>query len=151
MSRPPQARMDLLTRLLDAYERSSSYGSQRPWRRDIIVRLDTAAFPEAFAPDGRERHAELMSAAQHLEREGSVRMVRHVRGPLTEQPKELRLGPAELHQAYASAAAFGYEPLALGLSRLERHARGLEAQPDCEAIREFLEKLANRLPVGICP
>jgi hypothetical protein len=141
-----QARMELLTRLLEAYERSSSYGSAGPWRRDIILRLDASSFPDAFAPDGREGLAELIAAALHLEREGSVRIVRHARGPLASQPKELRLGLAELDRAYTSATA--YEPLSTGLCQFERHARHLASKTDSQDARSFLENLAMALPAG---
>ena len=46
-------RMELLTRTLDAHERSVSFGRPAPWPRDVIVKLDAATFPAAFAPDGR--------------------------------------------------------------------------------------------------
>ena len=77
MSLPPsQVRREILTSLLDAYERSSSYGCEGPWRRDIILKLDSSVFPEAFAPDGREKHVELIASVLDLEREGSVRVGR---------------------------------------------------------------------------
>jgi hypothetical protein len=82
------ASFELLTRLLDAYERSYSYGCPGPWRRDILLKLDSATFPDAFAPNGRERHTELMGAALGLEQEGSVRISRHARGPLSGEPKD---------------------------------------------------------------
>src|SRR5947209_2708723 len=89
-------RTELLTRLLEAYERSSSYGIPGPWRRDVILRVDAAGFPDAFAPDGRERRNWLLAAADDLEKSGELRIVRQPRGPLAGEPKELRLGPAEL-------------------------------------------------------
>ena len=144
MSPSPRARTGLLTLLLDAYERSSCYASPAPWRRDVIVKLDAGTFPEAFAPDGRERHVELMAAAADLEREGALRIVRHARGPLSGEPRELRLGPAEVNPAYGAAVSV-YEPLALGLGRLERHARNFFSHA---AARPFLKKLAAALPAG---
>src|SRR5438132_2208399 len=142
------ASFELLTRLLDAYERSSSYGCPGPWHRDILLKLDSATFPDAFAPNGRERHTELMGAALDLEREGSVRIGRHARGPLSGEPKELRLGPVELNQAYTSAAALGYEPLSVGLARLERHVRNLASKAGSKTAQLFLERLASALPAG---
>ncbi len=134
--------------MLDAHERSSTYGCAGPWRRDAILKLNHATFPEAFAPDGRERRAELLQSAIDLEREGSVRINRHFRGPLANEPKELRLGRAELNQAYASAAALGYEALATGLHRFGQHALSLVAKAESQAGRSFLEALANALPAG---
>ena len=140
--------MEILTRLLDAYERSSSYGCAGPWRRDILLKLDSVAFPDAFAPNGRERYTELMRAALDLEREGSVRIRRHPRGPLSGEPKDLCLGPAELNRAYTSGAAFGYEQLSMGLGRLERHARILASRSGSDEARTFLENFASTLTVG---
>jgi hypothetical protein len=142
------ARTEILTRVLDAYERSSSYASDGAWRRDIILKLDHATFPDSFAPDGRERRAELLHAASDLEQHQAVRIARHSRGPLAGEPKELRLGPVEVSQAYALAAAFGYEPLATGLSRVERRARSLASEAESQPARSFLEGFANRLPSG---
>jgi hypothetical protein len=142
------ASFELLTRLLDAYERSYSYGCPGPWRRDILLKLDSATFPDAFAPNGRERHTELMGAALGLEQEGSVRISRHARGPLSGEPKELRLGPVELSRAYTSAATLGYEPLSVGLARLERHARNLASEAGSQTTQSFLESLASTLPAG---
>src|SRR5262249_53529236 len=102
------ASSELLTRLLDAYERSSSYGCPGPWRRDFILKLDSGTFPGAFAPNGRDQYTELMRAALDLEQEASVRIVRYARGPLCGEPKELRLGSVELYQAYRSSVALGY-------------------------------------------
>ena len=44
------ARAELLRRLLEAHERSTSFGKPGPWPRDVIVRVDRPEFPEAFAP-----------------------------------------------------------------------------------------------------
>ena len=64
-----EARRDILSRLLEAYERSKSYGRPAPWQRDIAVRLDPKEFPEAFGPEGREKQLERMTR-EHLERLG---------------------------------------------------------------------------------
>ena len=63
MSRRGSPRRELLTRLLEAHERSRSYGRAAPWPRDVIVKLDARAFPDAFAPNGLERRASLVAAA----------------------------------------------------------------------------------------
>ena len=139
--------MEILTRLLDAYERSSSYGGS-PWRRDILLKLDSVAFPDAFAPNGRERYTELMRAALDLERKGAVRIRRHPRGPLSGEPKEIGLGPAELNRAYTSGADFGYEQLYHGIGRIERHARILASRSGSDEARTFLENFASTLTVG---
>ena len=145
---PQGSRAEILRRLLDAYERSSSFARPGPCRREIILKVDHGAFHEAFAPDGRELHTQLLMAAGDLEREGAARIVRHVRGPLTGEPKEIRLGAGELKEAYTAASAFGYEPLSRGLSRLARQARSLASESDSEAVRQFLEDLADALPTG---
>lgn len=143
-----EARTEILTRLLDAYERSSSYGSAGPWRRDVLLKLDAATFPDAFAPNGHERHTELLRAALNLGQEGSVRIIRYARGPLSGEPKELRLGPAELNHAYASGVGLGYEPLSVGLSRLGHQARNLASKSASQAAVSFLVTLASGLSTG---
>jgi len=140
--------MQILTRLLDAYERSSSFECAGPWRRDILLKLDSAGFPDAFAPNGREQYAELVRATLDLEREGSIRLGRYARGPLSGEPKEVRLGPSELNQAYASGAVLGYEPLSVGLTRLGRHALNLASKVNSQVTQSFLESLASTLPAG---
>ena len=142
------AASELLTRLLDAYERSSSYGRPGLWRRDFILKLDSKTFPDAFAPNGRERHTELMRAALGFEREGSIRIIRYARGPLTREPKELRLGSAELNQAYQSGVAMGYEPLSVGIGQIGSHVRHLASQTGSRVVESFLENLSHGLPTG---
>ena len=142
------ARTEILTRLLDAHERSSTYGCAGPWRRDVILKFNHGTFPGAFAADGRDRHAELLQSTLELEQEGALRVERHHRGPLVGEPKSFRLGPAELSQAYVWAARLGYEPLSMGLKQLEDHALRLYAKADSPTVRSFLENLANALPAG---
>src|SRR5947208_15026357 len=86
-------RMALLTRILDAHERSVSFGRPPPWPRDVIVRLDAATFPDAFAPDGRQSREMWLAAAAQLAAEGCVRLVRHTRGHPATWTRELRFGP----------------------------------------------------------
>jgi hypothetical protein len=114
----------------------------------MILKLDRATFPEAFAPEGRQRRAEILETVSALERERAVRIGRHVRGPLAGEPREVRLGAAELSRAYALAQPLDYEPLAVGLSRMEHQARRLALQTKSEPARSFLEKLAGELPCG---
>jgi hypothetical protein len=114
----------------------------------MILKLDHATFPDVFAPDGRERLAELLAEASDLERNKAVRIGRHVRGPLAGEPKELRIGAAEVNQTYALAAVFGYEPLATGLSRIERHVRSLASTTESRFAQSFLENLADGLRSG---
>lgn len=139
--RSPQR--DLLARLLEAHERSVAYGRPAPWPRDVILKVDAKSFPEAFAPDGRERRASLIAAAEELERDGCLRVVRHVRGPLAGEPKEVRLGPNEIRSAYEAAEALGYEPLAVGLREVEQHALTLAAEPGSDWMKTYLEALAR--------
>ncbi len=91
--------MALLTRILDAHERSVSFGRPPPWPRDVIVKLDAATFPDAFAPDGRQSREMWLAAAAELAAEGCVRLVRHTRGHLANEPREIRLGPLEVGRA----------------------------------------------------
>ena len=132
--------------LLEAHERSSSYGRPGPWPRDIILKIDARTFPQAFSPDGREVRAALFAAGADLEVEQRVRLVRHSRGPLAGEPKEIRLGPAEVGRAYEAAEALGFEPLSAGLRALERHARGLAALPSADWMQRYLQALARDAP-----
>lgn len=136
-------RRELLERLLEAHERSASYGRPAPWPRDVILRLDARHFPDAFAPDGRERRASLVSAAAQLAAEGRLRVVHHARGPLAGEAKEIRLGPNEVGPAYEAAEALGFEPLGLGLRALERHAQELAARPSTAWMEAYLHSVAR--------
>ncbi len=140
------ARRELLRRLLDGHERSRSFGRPGPWPRDVIVKLDEPTFPEAFAPDGREKLAALREAAEELARGGAARVVR-AKGWSDGQPVELRLGPDELAQAYLLAADGGFEPLATALAETATHADRLrDGAPAWMAA--YLEAVARRLERG---
>lgn len=121
-----EATARLLADLLDGHERSRSFGRPGPWPRDVIVRLDAATFPAAFAPDGREQLAVLRSAAVELERAGAVRLVRGT-GWSDGEPHEVRLGPDEVAPAYAVAAAHDYAPLAAALAAVAAQAKALRS------------------------
>ena len=98
ISPEPSAQRELLTRLLDTYERSAMYRREPPWPRKVLLRLDRNTFPEAFAPDGRERLAELRAAADFLERERAISVIRSKEGLYeSPEPKEVRLGPTTSH------------------------------------------------------
>lgn len=134
--------MELLSRLLQAHERSVSYGRPGPWPRDVILKLNPKTFPDAFAPDGRERRAAIVAAAKELESWGCIRIVCHTRGPLLGEPEELRLGPGNVDIAFEKAKQMGFEPLALGLTELSRHAQDL-AKEAPQWMVDFLEKLIH--------
>lgn len=148
------ARRDLLSRLLDKYERGAAFGRPGPWRQDVIARLDARQFPEAFAPEGREALADLRAAAEDLAREGAVRLVRH-RGYAAGLVHEVRLGPDELARAYELAAAFGFRPLGDDLRDLATLVTALCAEPGPEWLAAYLGDLAARLasadllPLGV--
>jgi hypothetical protein len=137
--------MELLTRILDAHERSVSFGRPAPWQRDVIIKLDASTFPAAFAPDGRRLRGMLLAAAAELEREGCVRVVRHGRGHLTGEPREIRLGPDEVARAYDAARALGYEPLSATLAELQHHAAALASEPQPAWMRTFLDGLVESI------
>lgn len=140
--RTQSLRTELLSRLLDGYERSASYGRPARWPRDVIIRLDPKVFPEAFAADGRELRNSLMFAASELESSGCVRIVRHVRGPLRHEPREIHLGPDQVDRAYREGKHLGYEPLAVGLNEVAGTATKLATQDTPRWMRTFLEELA---------
>ncbi|WP_224242321.1 Wadjet anti-phage system protein JetD domain-containing protein [Hyalangium gracile] len=145
----PSARCELLTRLLEAYERGAMYGRKGPWPRHVCLRLNAGTFPEAFAPEGREWLAELRAAADALERAGAVTVVRS-KGGLYEsrEPKEVRLGPEHVDTAYALAREFGYEPLASILAMLAEHVRDLSARAEVPWARAFLAAASVELARG---
>jgi hypothetical protein len=137
------APLELLSRLLESHERSTSYNRSGPWPRDVILKLEARSYPEMFAPDGREKRALIMAAARQLESRGCLRIICHTRGPLAGEPKELRLSPANVKPAYEVAQQFGFEPLATGLSQIEHHAICLAEKTDQSWMRDFLEKFAT--------
>jgi hypothetical protein len=136
------ATAELLNRLLRAHERSVSYGRPAPWPREVILKLNASAFPDAFAPEGRERRASLIATAKELEAQGCLRIVYHSRGPLAGEPEELRFGPRNVESAYEKAKQMGFEPLAFGLAAVSKHAEEL-AKDGPQWMRSFLEKLAD--------
>ncbi len=138
-------RKALLTRILDAHERSVSFGRPAPWPRDIIVKTDAKTFPEAFAPHGRDARGLLLAAAASLESDGCVRVVRHVRGHLTGEIKELRVGPNEIGRAYEAAQNLGYEPLSLVLAELDRHITAFAGEPQPLWMRVYFDELTRAL------
>lgn len=141
-----EARRELLSRLLDGYERSRSFGVAGPWPRDVIVKLDARAFPDAFAPDGREELEALRAAAEELARLGAVRLVR-AEGWSDGEPREVRLGPDELGRAYAAGRDDGYQPLEEALAQVADHARRLgEGAPTWMA--GFLAEVAGAAAAG---
>ena len=133
----------LLTRILDAHERSVSFGRSASWPRDVIVKIDARTFPEAFAPEGRPIRGMLLAAASELEAAGCVRVVRHARGHLRGEIEEIRVGPAEITRTYEVAQALGYEPLSSVLTAVEQHAATLAGEPQPAWMRTFLIELAD--------
>jgi hypothetical protein len=142
---PPRrrARLELLRRLLEAHERSRSFGRPAPWPRDVLLRIDAREFPSAFGAEGREELAALRAAVEELERAGAVRLVRH-HGPAEGEPHEVRVGPAEVETAYRLAAAEGFEPLGVGLAALAEQARALRAGAPPDWMARFLEEVEAR-------
>jgi hypothetical protein len=143
--RPKSLRAELISRLLDNYERSALYGRPAPWPRDVIVRLDPKSFPEAFAPDGRELRNSLMFVASELESAGCVRVVRHAVGPLRDEPAQVRIGPDQVDRTYREAMQVGYEPLAKGLNEVGGTAASLATGKTPLWMRTFLEEVTAGL------
>ena len=109
---PDQPHRRLLFGLLDRYERGVCFGQPSGWAREPTLFWDERSFPDAFAPEGYELLTTLSAAAAQLEANGCLRIVRHSRGPLRGEPKELRLGSAQLDAAYRAADSLGYFRLA---------------------------------------
>src|SRR3989449_2853650 len=136
-------RRELLARLLESHERSVSYGRSTPWPREVILRLDARTFPDAFAPEGRERRAALVAAAGKRGPGGLFRCAPMPRALFGGNQRAPRRGPAEIVPAYEAAQALGYEPLAVGLAAVERHAARLQAEAGVAWMRSFLETVAT--------
>jgi hypothetical protein len=149
MSPELSARRELLTRLLDNYERSAMYRREPPWPRQVRLRLDPHTFPEAFAPDGRERLADLRAAATFLERERAIAVVRGNAGLYqSPEPREVRLGPEHVDRAYTLARAFEYTPLEVSLKALSEHAAALSTRTEVPWIQAFLATVSVELAGG---
>jgi len=140
--RQEPARAKLLTRLLQAHERSVLFGRSAPWPREVILKFDARTWPEAFAPDGREERRLLISAARDLQSDGCLRIVYHHRGPLSGEPKEIRLGSENVDRAYQEGQRLGFEPLSLGLGEVAQHATELAGDACPPWMVAFLQKLA---------
>ncbi len=139
---PPGGRQALLSRLLERYERSRMFAVPAPWPRDVILRIDSSEFPEAFAPDGREALEDLSSSARRLASEGAVRLA-HFRGLPAERPREVRLGPGEVDRAYAAAAELGFQPLARSLGELAAACSRLRQSALPDWMASFMDRLAS--------
>lgn len=137
----------LLLPLLESYEASTAFRKDSAWARDMIVKLDERTFPEAFAPEGAELLQALFEAARSLESVGAVRVV-YPRGIRREQPKEVRMGPAEVALAYVAARPFGVAPLSQVLQRIATHAAALRSDTLAPWMNDFLTGLAGRLLEG---
>jgi hypothetical protein len=138
----------LLWKLLDAYERSVSFGRPAPWKQDVIVRLDAKGFPEIYEPDGREAREVLEHAVAELARAGALRTVFR-RGADGGLPREVRLGPAEVEPAYSAARRGGFRPLRESLDRLAAHAARLSTDgtsPDW--MRSFVQGVQQSAAAG---
>lgn len=139
-------RNEILTRLLDAYERSRSYRRPAPWSRDVILRVDRTTFPAAFAADGREARTALKVAIDELESARALRVVRH-RGPASADPRELRLGPDELTTAYSLAE--GYQRLDQVIADFADHARGLREAPGAGSTPAWMLTFLDLIVAGM--
>lgn len=150
----PELKAEILRRLLEAHERSISFGKAAPWPRDVIVGIDAKTFPLAFGPDGREVLELLRKVLAELERRGACRVV-YERAQADALPRQLRLGPAEVATAYAVAAEHGIVPLAEAIAVVRQEIESLLQTPGSEWARSYLLQVAEGLanvdltPLGI--
>jgi Wadjet anti plasmid transformation system JetA-like protein len=85
---------------------------------------------------------------RRVSKERCLRIVRHVKGPLTGEPREIRLAPEQVRFAYGAAQELGYEPLSVAVEKIGSHAVHLlsgPAAPTPAWMREFLERLRDGL------
>lgn len=149
----------LLSYLLEAYERSSSYGTSGPWRRAVIVKCE-AAVPEAFSAEGAEALEELGHAARALQTAGVAR-VEWSKGWAAQIPHQLRMGPDELPRAEALGRVVGYPFLGDHLARISEEARLVASDLRTKGaevprwILDYLERIrlsllaADTTPLGV--
>src|SRR5439155_1636657 len=91
------------------------------------------------------RNLGLQLVLAELAAEGCVRLVRHTRGHVANEPREIRLGPLEVGRAIEAARTHGYEPLSAALAEVERHAEALATEPQLAWMRTFLEALVESI------
>ena len=146
------AKLEVIWRLLEAHERSCSFGQPGPWPRDVIISFDPRTFPTAFGADGREELAALCRAVEELREAGACRVIYEKSraagsAPL---PRQVRVGPRELATIYALGVAAGFEPLAAAVERVRQQIARLAPSPMAAWFRELLERadagLANADP-----
>jgi hypothetical protein len=130
-----------MRKLLEAHERSGSFGKPAPWPRDVILSVDAKAFPEAFAPDGRERLDALRHAILNLEEAKLCRVTYERGGGGDALPKQLRLGPDELSAAYLAAIADGFVPLANAIDVVRNRVEEQQRSATTDWAANFLEKV----------
>lgn len=135
-----EARSELLRCLLEGHERSTSFGQLGSWPRDVIVKFERKAFPEAFSSGGLEALEALRAAALDLLAQGAARVVRHT-GALDGEIKELRLGAVELESAYRVAHSDGFVPLAVALGDLVRTVGSLRLGDLPDWMSAFLDAI----------
>ena len=134
----------ILRSLLEAHERSISFGKPAPWPRDVILQVDAKTFPHAFGPDGREALELLCRVLAELEQRGACRVV-HGRARAAALPRQVRLGPEEVGAAYALAAEHGFVPLAEAIAVVRRATAGLAVAPAAAWARSYLQEVADGL------
>jgi hypothetical protein len=147
----PELQAEILRRLLEAHERSISFGKAAPWPRDVILAIDAKTFPLAFGPDGREVLELMRKVLVELEGRGACRVV-YERAQADALPRQLRLGPAEVATAYAVAAEHGIVPLAEAIALVRREIESLLQTPGSEWARDYLLQVgAGLASVDLAP
>lgn len=139
-----QIKMEILRKLLDAHERSTSYGKPSPWARDVILSIDANTFPEAFSPDGREALSVLRSTIGDLAASGACRVVNE-RATSDALPRQLRVGPEEISTAYCLAERFGFLPLSRVIAATREAVAGVLSTEMADWARTYLTLVDNAL------
>jgi hypothetical protein len=149
------AKSEMSRRLLEAHERSNSFGKPGPWPRDVIVTIDQKTFPSAFAPDGREELESLCLAIEELRRAGACRVVyEKSKTAMADQlPRQVRVGPDEVTNAYSIGVANGFVPLSEAIDSVRRQIATMTDVPMAAWVRDYLSRvdggLANADPVHL--
>jgi|GEM_PF-5334645 len=141
------AKLAMTRRLLEAHERSSSFGQPGPWPRDVIVAIDEKGFPSAFAPDGREELESLCAAIDELRRVGACRVVyEKSKGTTADRlPRQVRVGPDEIAHTYQIGVDDGFVPLSDAIDAVRQQIGSMNGLPMATWVREYLARVDDGL------
>jgi hypothetical protein len=140
---PRSAKLEMVRRLLEAHERSTSFGQPGPWSRDVILTVDQRTFPTAFGPDGREELESLCDAIEELRSAGACRVAyEKTKAPSADLlPRQIRVGSNEIINTYRIGVAGGFVPLADSIDHVRQQIATLRTVPMAGWVQEYLARV----------